>query len=142
MIPNSGEKYAMLRSGEPPAASSVLEPGGTDEHVVEATLGRCDLVDEVGVVGEFDPAGRLGPSDQVGRVLPRAPPGLVVVAAVDAVEDRGELAIPRPVQVGGETRQGRQRLGNLAGDRELVGGTHRRRSVTARYDHLVIGILR
>lgn len=80
----------------------LLEPCRAGEHVVEATIGCSNLFDEVDVGGQLDPAGRIGPSDQVGRMLTRAPPGLIVVSSVDAVEHCGEFAIPRPVQVGGQ----------------------------------------
>ena len=121
----------MLRSGEPSRSARSWnheDPASTSSRRRSAAATwstKC-------VVGELDPAGRLGPSNQVGRVLSGPPPCLVVVAAVDSVEDRSQLAIPRPVQVGGETREYRERIWDLAGDRELVGGAHRRRSVTAR----------
>ena len=59
-------------------------------------------------------------------MLAGVPPRTRIGSAVEPVEQTGELAIPRPVEVGREHLDGTERVRNAADDGELMNGLHRR----------------
>ena len=97
------------------------EPGRAGERGVEAALGAGELADDGLVGGERLQPLRRGGAHHVRRVrLLGAPP------RPDPLEQLDQRPVPRPVQVGGELGQRRQRLRDGGANLESTYRSHRR----------------
>ena len=108
-------------------AASPVEPVRAEQCVVEALAGAatCSTYWSSAASASQHPGDvrRIEIDGMLARLAPRA----TGRRAVESVEDLGQLAGPRPLQVGGDGLERVQRGGHVAGDGELVERSHRRR---------------
>ena len=117
VMPNSGEKYAMVRGV---VGAERLEPARLGEVLAKCRALALGPFDEAVVARELVEPGRVDLAEERHRVALGGAPQL----GIDVLEQSTCRLMPRPAQVGGELLEGAQRAGYDGADGELANRLH------------------